>query len=256
MIVIFDIGNTNITIGFFKDNKILNISRIETNLINDFTTFSLKLKSTLTKYNIKDVFVGSVVPKATKIIFKIIKKFFNINPKYINKNTRLNIINKYKNKKQVGDDRLANAVAAAYYYKKKNVIVIDFGTAITFDVINHKSEYLGGLILPGINLSLRCLAFNTAKLPKVKIKNIESTIGNTTERSIISGIKNGFTGAIKYILEKIKKELKLKKPKIILTGGEADLIKTNFPANYIIDKNFTLKGFKIIYDINQKEINN
>lgn len=253
MIAVFDVGNTNITIGFFKNDRIKNIFRIKTSLIYNESIFSFGLKSILKKYKIKDVFIGSVVPKGTKTIIKILKNYFKINPGFINKKTKLNILNKYKNKKEVGDDRIANAVAASYYYKNKNVIVVDFGTAITFDVINYKAEYLGGLILPGIYLCLRCLAQNTAKLPEVKINNTKKIIGNTTEKSIVSGIKNGFTGAIKYIIKKIKMELNYKNPKIILTGGDADLIKLNIDKNQILDKNFTLKGFKIIYNLNKKE---
>jgi len=253
MIAIFDVGNTNITIGFFEKNNIKSIDRINTDLANNFSIFSRKLKLILKRHIIKDVFIGSVVPNVTKIIKKIISKYSGITIKFMGKNPKLNIENKYKNKKEVGDDRIANAAASAYYYKHQDVIVIDLGTAITFDVINRKAEYLGGLILPGINLCLRCLAANTAKLPLTKIKNIKRVVGNTTETSIISGISNGFTGAIKYILEKIKKELKIKKAKIILTGGESGFLKIKIDKNQITDKNFTLKGFKIIYDLNFKE---
>lgn len=252
MIAIFDIGNTNITLGLFEDNRIIDTIRFKTSLIQNIKDFSFKLKTVLKKYQINDVFIGSVVPEATGIIRKLIKRYLNIKSYTICENTKLNIKNKYKNKREAGDDRIANAVAAAYYFKNQHVIVIDFGTATTFDIINNKAEYLGGLIFPGIGLCLRCLAKNTARLPEVKIVNIKKAIGNTTQTSIISGITNGFTGAIKYILEKIKKELKIKNTKIILTGGEADLIKINISTSQIMDKNFTLKGFKIIYDLNKR----
>ncbi|HPD18301.1 MAG TPA: type III pantothenate kinase [Candidatus Goldiibacteriota bacterium] len=253
MIAIFDAGNTNITTGIFNNDKIFHVYRIKTNLIQNKVKFIAELKSILRKYNVTDAFVGSVVPKATIILNETLKKHFNIRPEFINKNTKLNIKNKYKNKKEVGDDRIANAAAAAHYYKNQNVIVIDFGTAITFDVINQKAEYLGGLILPGINLCLRCLSENTARLPEVNMKKINKIIGNTTEKSILSGIKNGLTGAIKYITEEIKKEMKFSDTKIILTGGEADLIKIEIDPYQILDKNLTLKGFKIIFDLNKKE---
>lgn len=253
MIAIVDIGNTNITIGLFWDGRIVKVERIDTSLSENIPVFSKKLQLIIKKNDVKDAFIGSVVPKVTQIIKKILSEYCRINPLSIDKRTKLNIKNRYKNKYEVGDDRIANAAAAAYYYKNRDVIVIDFGTAITFDVINRKAEYLGGLILPGINLCLKCLVSYTAKLPEVKIKDIKKIIGDNTEKSIISGIKNGFTGAANYILKKIKKELNVEKPKIILTGGETNLIKINIANNQTLDKNFTLKGFKIIYDLNKKK---
>ena len=254
MIAVFDVGNTNITIGVFQNNKIIDVFRIPTIFGKKENIFYKKLKKKLNKkkYEISDGFLGSVVPDVNKIIKKVLKKYFNIILKSLNKKVKLNIKNKYKKPEEVGEDRIANAVAAAKFFKNQNVIVVDFGTAITFDVINTREEYCGGLILPGINLCVQSLFEKTAKLPVVKIKNIKKFIGNTTETSIISGIKNGITGAIKYIINGIKKELKSNKVKIILTGGDANLIKFDIDKNQIIDKDFTLKGFKIIYDLNKE----
>jgi type III pantothenate kinase len=198
--------------------------------------------------------IGSVVPAITHILEHMVKKYLKINPVLLGQGARLNIKNKYKNKAEVGDDRLANAVAARHYFKKSDTIIIDFGTAVSFDVVNKKGEYLGGVIMPGLNLSLFSLFSRTAKLPQVALKFPKKMIGDTTEKSIQSGILNGFIGAINHLIKGLKTELKTKKVKVILTGGDCDLIPNDKIAEKDVhaDKNFTLKGFNLIYKLNNK----
>lgn len=258
MILVFNIGNTNISTGVFNGNNLAMQFRIRTNISYTEDQYFAVVYTLLKRQNIEPddisgAVIGSVVPAITHTFEHMLEKYFKTTPVLITPKTKLNIKNKYRNKEEVGDDRLANAAAARQLFVKKDMVIIDFGTGITFDVVNKKGEYLGGIIMPGLNLSLQSLFLKTARLPQVTLKFPRAVIGNTTETSIQSGILNGLVGGINHLVKNIKTELKAKKIKVILTGGDADMI----PAVMLIEKdmyvdnNFTLKGFKLIYDLNK-----
>jgi type III pantothenate kinase len=144
--------------------------------------------------------------------------------------------------------------AGRILFPGRNLIIVDYGTAVTFDVVDKKGRYLGGSIMPGMNLSLRALFSHTAKLPQVELKFPDKIIGNTTEASIQSGIMFGAVAVLNCFVKGIKKELGIKNAQVILTGGDAE----NIPVKMLdcgkvyVDKDFTLKGFKLIYDMNSK----
>jgi type III pantothenate kinase len=257
MILVFNIGNTNISTGVFEGENLAMQFRIRTNI--SYTEdqyfaviYTLLKKEGIEPSDIEGAIVGSVVPAITHVFEHMLGKYFNVKPIMLAA-ARLNIKNKYKVKDEVGDDRLANAAAGRRFFGKKDMIIIDFGTGITLDVLNRKGEYLGGVIMPGLNLSLQSLFSKTAKLPQVKLKFPASVMGNTTETSIQSGILNGLIGAINHLVAGIKDQLGVKKIKIVLTGGDADMmpLKQIKEKDIIVDKNFTLKGFKVIYDLNK-----
>ena len=242
MYLIGDIGNTDIKLCLFNDNK-KKIKKIilKTEKLS-FSYMRFKLKGIKFK-NIKKILFCSVVPKS----YKLVKKFFNshtdIKCKEI-KDLKISKLIKIKvNKKQIGSDRIANAISAAN--NKNNFIIVDFGTATTFDVVL-KNSYIGGVIAPGLELSLSNLINKASLIPKIKFNKVKHVVGKNTVDSVKSGFYWGYTGLINNILSLITKEFKYKF-KIILTGGLAHLFKNNLNYNSYIDKELTLNGLiKII----------
>ena len=242
MYLIGDIGNTDIKLCLFNSNK----KKIKNNNLKteklSFSYMRFKLKGIKFK-NIKKILFCSVVPKS----YKLVKKFFNsqtdIKCKEI-KDLKISKLIKIKvNKKQIGSDRIANAISAAN--NKNNFIIVDFGTATTFDVVL-KNSYIGGVIAPGLELSLSNLINKASLIPKIKFNKVKHVLGKNTVDSVKSGFYWGYTGLINNIISLITKEFKYKF-KIILTGGLAHLFKNNLKHNSYIDKELTLNGLiKII----------
>ena len=242
MYLIGDIGNTDIKLCLFNINK-KKIKKItlKTEKLS-FTYMRSKLKGIKFK-NIKKILFCSVVPKS----YKLVKKFFNIHTDIKCKEIKdLDISKLIKikvNKKQIGSDRIANAISAAN--NKNNFIIVDFGTATTFDVVL-KNCYIGGVIAPGLELSLSNLINKASLIPKIKFNKVKKVLGKNTVESVRSGFYWGYTGLINNIIYLITKEFKYKF-KIILTGGLAHLFKSNLKYNSFIDKELTLNGLiKII----------
>ena len=242
MYLIGDIGNTDIKLCLFNINK-KKIKKItlKTEKLS-FSYMRSKLKGIKFK-NIKKILFCSVVPKS----YKLVKKFFNLHTDIKCKEIKdLDISKLIKikvNKKQIGSDRIANAISAAN--NKNNFIIVDFGTATTFDVVL-KNSYIGGVIAPGLELSLSNLINRASLIPKIKFNKVKKVLGKNTAASVRSGFYWGYTGLINNIICLITKEFKYKF-KIILTGGLAHLFKSNLKYNSFIDKELTLNGLiKII----------
>ena len=185
---------------------------------------------------------------------KILKKNFKINlkeikEKKINKIVKVNV----KNKKQVGSDRIANA-AGAYKKYKSDCIILDFGTATTFDVVTKNGIYNGGVIAPGVNLSIKSLSKSADQIPLFSIKKNKKIIGKNTIEALRSGFYWGYCGLINNIILKIETETQ-KKYKIIFTGGYANLFRTSITRRFIVDKNITIKGIIEILKVNKKNLN-
>ena len=202
----------------------------------------------------KTALFSSVVPRYQSILKKFIKKFYKIKlreikEKKIKKIVKINI----KNKNQVGSDRIANAVGVYKRYKS-NCIVLDFGTATTFDVVTKNGIYNGGIIAPGVNLSIKSLSSSADQIPIFSMKKQRKIIGKNTIEALRSGFYWGYSGLINNIILKIEKETK-KKYKIIFTGGYADLFKTSIIRSFTIDKNITIKGIIEIFKENKKYLN-
>ncbi len=242
MYLVGDIGNTEIKILLFDKNFLVkkkwNFSTVLLNkqYLNSKMRFSLNEKLQISK-----ILFSSVVPKA----FQILKKYLNIKIKKIKvfelKQINLKKLIKCKvNRRQVGSDRLANAIAVMK--KNKNFIVIDFGTATTFDVIVNNS-YLGGVIAPGVKLSLENLTNKASLIPPINIGKISRVIGKNTSEAVKSGFFWGYSGLIDNIIKLIKKQSK-KQFKIILTGGLSHLFKSSIKAKPLINKDLTINGLK------------
>jgi len=239
MYVIGDIGNTEIKICVYStQKKIIKKIILKSNLINN-----QYLKKNLSyifkkKAVIKKVIFSSVVPKLFKLIkFFLLKnlklKVFEIKELNINKLIKISV-----NKKQIGSDRLCNAIGI--YDNKNNYIIVDFGTATTFDVII-KNNYLGGIIAPGVLLSLNTLVSKASLIPSLKLKKVKNILGKNTVSAVRSGFYWGYIGLVENIIDKISKDTK-KKYKLILTGGYSHLFIKSIKKKAYIDKDITIKG--------------
>jgi len=256
-VLIGDIGNstTKICLVEVKNLKIKRTIYFNSSNILSKNLIQNKLKKIIKNKLINKVALfSSVVPKYHLILKKLLKNVYKIKLKEIkegdiNKIVKINI----SNKNQVGSDRIANA-AGVYKKYKTNCIVLDFGTATTFDVVTENGVYNGGVIAPGVNLSIQSLSNSADQIPIFLIKKQKKVIGKNTIEALRSGFYWGYSGLINNIILKIEKETK-KKYKIIFTGGYANLFKTSIIRSFTIDKNITIRGIIEIFKVNKKYLN-
>lgn len=236
MLLTADIGNTSIAFGIFKGKKLGRSWKVSTDYV--VSGKPVKLPD-----GIGRAIISSVVPKATPIISGAISRRYGIRPLILGKNIKAPIKNLYKKPGQVGQDRLVDAVAVRELYGYP-AIVVDFGTAITFDVISKKGEYLGGLIFPGIETSLNALSEKAALLPKITVVPPKGLIGRDTSDSIRSGVFHGIGALCDGIISRLKENLG--PMKVIATGGHAKVISEFSKSIGYIDPHLTLHGLRII----------
>jgi type III pantothenate kinase len=199
---------------------------------------------------IEAVVIASVVPPIMYSLGHAIKKYFKLEPIVIGPGVKTGINIKYENPREVGADRIVNAVAAFEIYKSP-LIIVDFGTATTFCAISSKGEYLGGVICPGIKISAEALFQKAAKLPRIELAKPDTVIGRNTVVSMQSGIVYGYVGQVDYIVKRMKKEMKEDNIKVIATGGIARLIASESETIDEINGLLTLEGLRIIYERNK-----
>jgi type III pantothenate kinase len=245
-----DIGNTNITIGVFEGEKISAKGKVST---HSYYQYEKGIKSLLGGCglgagDIDRVIISSVVPLALARFVVSVNKLMKVKINIVGRDVKAPIKNLYRMKNEVGQDRLVNAFAAKLIYGYPGVI-IDFGTAITFDVVSKKGEYLGGLILPGIEMGLQSLYKRTALLPRVELKLAKSIIGTDTESSMQGGILFGYGAMCDGLIAKYRKMLG-KDLSVIVTGGNAKLIKLYSKSIQVVDEDLTLKGLYHIAETN------
>lgn len=253
MIIAIDIGNTNTGIAVVScrdSSRVVTTDYVKTGTRGCYEQRLTKaLRQILLdagrKMPAAEIIICSVVPKALTIVRRCVKKVFDTSPKVVGKDIIVPVKNKYKDPKQVGQDRLVCAYAAAEFYGAP-AVVVDLGTAITFDVVSKKKEYLGGMIVPGIRISAEALYDKTAMLPKIEIHKPKSLIGKTTEESILSGIFYGYGEMIKGIIDLLVKQFH-QEPYIIVTGGYSDLMK-HYVSDYkcIVEKDLIFKGMAFL----------
>ena len=236
MIIVGDIGNTEVKICFFynglKKKYLFKTDSLNKKIIRNKFNFLRK------KIYLKNAIISSVVPKTFSKIKKIFYNSYKVNCVELKKLNLTRLINIKVNKKEIGSDRLANAISVMS--KNKNFIVVDFGTATTFDVIK-KNNYLGGVIAPGVTLSLDNLIKKASLIPKIELHKSKSIIGKNTEQAVLSGFFWGYNGLINGIISKIKKKTN-QKYKIVFTGGLAHLFNKDIKDKVTIDKNLTING--------------
>ncbi len=245
--LIIDIGNTNIVFAIYDGTKIIKNWRISSHLQRTNDEYILWLKSTVAdNFKFNDIIIGSVVPDITEELKSAIKGFFKIKPLVIADDIKVNFPTELENPSEIGTDRIVNALSAWRMYNKPSII-IDFGTATTFDVVGKKGIYLGGVIAPGVNLSINALHTAAARLPRIAITKQEKVIGRNTVTAMSSGIYWGYAGLITNILDKVEKELNYKML-IIATGGLSELFVDEISKDIIINKDLTIKGLFMAYE--------
>ena len=249
MYLIGDIGNTDVKICLFNNNlKLVKKIRLKTILLNkNYLINNLKFTKKY-KSKIKKVLISSVVPVAYKNIKKFIEKSIKIKCVELKKLKLNNLLKIKVNKKQIGSDRLANAISVID--KTKNYIIVDFGTATNFDVVI-KDNYIGGILAPGVNLSLNTLSDKASLIPKIKLEKINSIIGKNTTSAIRAGFYHGYSGLIDNIIKMIIKQTG-RSFNIILTGGYSYLFKNTIKRKAIIKKDLTIYGLlKVLINLNK-----
>jgi len=257
LLLVIDVGNTNIVLGVYKDDKLLYDWRIATDKDKTSDEYGLLFEQ-IFKYNglstkdVKNVIISSVVPPLMHTLPAMSIKYFKIRPIVVGPGVKTGMNIKYDNPREVGADRIVNAVAAYEKYGGP-LIIVDFGTAITFCAVSKKGEYLGGAITPGIKISSEALFLRTAKLPKVEIAKPKSIIAKNTINSIQAGLVYGYIGMVDYIIEKMIEELKEEGEdiKVVATGGFSNLIAAESKYIQKIDKLLTLEGLRIIFNRNK-----
>jgi len=251
MLLTIDIGNTQIAVGIFNKNNLIAHWRISTSAsrTEDETWVllqSLTAAQQIDLNGITGIAISSVVPNVTAAFAKLSIKYLHLNPVIVNYKTSTGLIIHYDNPVNVGADRICNAVAGYEKYGGP-LIIVDFGTATTFDVISKNREYLGGIIAPGIEMSSMILHQKAAKLPSVELNFPDTVIGQSTEISMQSGLLYGTVEMVKGFVQKINIELK-QDAKIIVTGGLAKLVLQKLDNKFILEPFLTLQGLKIIFD--------
>lgn len=254
MILAIDVGNTNIVLGVYNKEDLVASWRISTKKGQTEDEYGILLKSFFMDKNIKcddieGAIISSVVPTITPILEKMCKKHFSIEPLIVGPGIKTGINIKYENPREVGADRIANAIAAYYKYGGP-VIVVDFGTATTFDVISSNLDYLGGAIAPGVMISTEALFKTASKLYRVEITKPDVIIGKNSATSMQAGIFHGFVGMVDTIVDKMEEELGKRDIYTVATGGLAPLICSETKKVDTVDLLLTMDGLRILYEKN------
>lgn len=249
MLLSIDIGNTNITLGVYNKNSLIETFRLASDRELGENEYKLLLTTLLGNYEIKSCVIGSVVDELSNVVKKSCDDAFGINSFLYSSSAKSGLEIVLKNPKEVGADRVANACAAKIKYTLP-AIVVDIGTATTFDVVSKDGKFLGGVIMPGLNLQFKSLCVNTSKLPQINAGFSDKAIGDCTENALLSGIMRGSACAIEGLIHQCELELG-EKATIIATGGHCKLISEYMFRQFdYIDSNLTLDGLKYLYELN------
>ena len=257
MILCLDVGNTNIKYAVF-DGQTLKLSfRIATEHKRTSDEYGVQLISILNNNGIEAEqitggIISSVVPSLDYTLDRLCRSYLQIKPLMLGPGLKTGLNLKVDDAKEVGADRVVNNVAAVKKYGYP-LIVVDFGTATTFNVIDERGHFIGGVIAPGIKGSLDSLVNGTAKLPRVEIERPERVIGKNTVTNMQSGIFYGFAGLVEYLVKRIKREMKCENVKVIATGGFSEVIAKEISCIDEVDKLLTLNGLNYLYNLNCTE---
>lgn len=255
MLLVVDVGNTNIVLGVYEKKELKNSFRIATDINKTSDEFGAIIAQLfqidgIEFSEIEDVIISSVVPEVMHSLENFVMKYINKNPMVIGPGIKTGINIKYETPSQVGADRIVNAVAGFEKYGGP-LILIDFGTATTFCYINKMGEYLGGAITPGIKISSEALFQRASRLHKVELIETQTVIGKNTTSAMQAGIFHGYVGLVDNIVRKMIEESGEEDVKVVATGGLASLIISQTQNVKLVDKNLTLEGLRIIHEKNK-----
>jgi len=258
MLLVIDVGNTNTVLGLFDEDSLQHDWRIRTEIDHTIDEYgvliynlyqSIRMKAKEIK-SVTAIIISCVVPPMLNILEPLCVKYFNIKPLIVGPGIKTGMPIFYDNPKEVGADRIVNAVAAYDKYHQESIIV-DFGTATTFDYVSPKGEYMGGCIAPGIVISSEALFERASKLPRVEFSKPKTVITKDTISAMQAGIMYGYAGLVDGIVERMKAEVKTN-PLVIATGGLARIVAQETKSIDKIEDMLTLDGLRIIYNLNKK----
>ena len=244
-LLLIDVGNTHTHLGVADERRIVRPVQIPTDHWG--TGQAQRLVRGLAKPGrLKGAAMCSVVPRCTPLVRQAIRDLWNIECLELNTRTLAGIGIDYPKPKTIGPDRLANAVAAKQRFGAP-VVVVDFGTAVTFDIVNAAGNFVGGVIAPGLAASTDYLHEKTALLPRVKIREIHSAIGKSTEEAMLIGAVHGFRGLVRELIMEIKKALHATRLPVVATGGYGELMAASLPEITAVEPLLTLEGLRIVW---------
>jgi type III pantothenate kinase len=258
MLLVIDVGNTNTVLGLFDEDHLLHDWRIRTEIDHTVDEYGVLIYNLYQSSRVKAaeikavsaIIISCVVPPMLNILEPLCVKYFNVKPLIVGPGIKTGMPIFYDNPKEVGADRIVNAVAAYDKYRKES-IVVDFGTATTFDYVSPKGEYMGGCIVPGIAISIEALFERASKLPRVEFSKPKKVITKDTISAMQAGIMYGYAGLVDGIVSRMKKEAKTN-PLVVATGGLARVIAPETKTIDKIEEMLTLDGLRIIYNLNKK----
>jgi len=254
MLLAIDIGNTSIILGIFKDTELRATWRIATGIHRMVDEYAVLLLSLLQHQgldvpNVTKVALCSVVPPLTAIFEELCQRYFHVSPLVVRAGVKTGVRIRLDNPAEAGADRIVDAAAAHHLYGGP-VIIVDFGTATTFDTVSREGDYLGGAIAPGLSTAAESLFTRAAMLPRVELTRPERAIGTSTIAAMQSGIVFGYVGLIEGIIARIQQELG-EKARVVATGGYAGLIAKETPVIDVVNLDLTLIGLRLIYMMNR-----
>ncbi|MDB6121467.1 MAG: Type pantothenate kinase [Pedosphaera sp.] len=249
MILLFDIGNTHTHLGLANQQRVIKQANITTASWFDGTAGKM-VEKFVGKAGLEGAAVCSVVPKATPLLVKSVKGIWKLSCLELTPKTLCGVGIDYPKPNTIGPDRLANAVAVAHHFGTP-AVVVDFGTAVTFDVVDRAGNYVGGIIAPGLAAMTEYLHEKTALLPKIKIREVKAVVGKNTEQAMLIGAVHGYRGLIRELIRELKRDLKANRLPVVATGGYAQLIAAKMPEISKVDPLLTLEGLRLVWKRNR-----
>ena len=255
MLLAIDVGNTNITVGLFDGEAICGTFRLTTKQTCTSDEYGFHLKTLMReKFDfmtpVDGCIISSVVPNIMHSLTSAVIKYFDVRPLIVGPGLKTGIHIRIDNPKELGADKITDAVAAHELYGG-NLIVIDFGTATTYDLVGADGTYHSGVIQPGISISAHALSEKAAKLPNIELRKPKTIISRNTVEAMQAGVVYGYIGSCRYIIEKLKEESGLDNIRVLATGGLGKIIADELPEINIYDEMLTLKGLQILYEKNK-----